>query len=185
LNEFGTKIGYGIIKKRRGRPRGSGLVKEKPIKIPNFVGFGINEINQKSLKNGIVTIRRNTKSNIKELPSRRVSDKLKNVVNAIIGGGVPKFNDLNGLDEDEKNYLHKIISKSELEDKLSIPAPSKDKQEKDIHQFEVLKGQLMSGNDSKELVKQFKLLALRLSKQGLLPKNEVNELFELLITLGY
>lgn len=184
LGQLGTVKGFGL--KRRGRPRGSGIVKQPPPpKIPNFVGFGINEINQKQLNNGIVKIRRNTKSNYVDMPSKRVSVKLQNILKTIVGGGMPKFNELQSLDEDEKEYLNKLISRSNLEDRLTIPAPSKDAQEKDINQFEILKGQILSGNDNKDLVKKFKILIRKLSKQGLLPKNDVDELTEALFDLGY
>jgi hypothetical protein len=43
----------------------------------------------------------------------------------------------------------------------------------------------MAGNDSHELVKKFKILTMKLTRQGLLPKNEVMELFEDLVNLGY
>ena len=173
------------IKKRVGRPRGSGLKKPEPIKIPNFVGFGINEINQKQLENGIVKIRRNTRTNYPDMPSKRVSNSLKSILKTIVGGGVPKYDELGKLDEEEKDYLHKLISRSNLSDRLSVPAPSKDTQEKDIHQFEVLKGQIMSGNDSVELVKKFKLLIRKLARQGLLPKADVDDLMDTLIDLGF
>ena len=185
LGDYHMVEGLGM-KKRRGRPRGSGLVKVPPVpKPPNFVGFGINEINQKNLEKGILTVRRNTKTNYMDMPSRRVSNNMKNIIKTIIGGGVPKYEELGKLDEDEKEYLYKLVNKSNLEDRLSVPAPSKDQEEKDIHNFEVMRGQIMAGNDSVELVKKFKLLIRKLSKQGLLPKNDVDDLMETLITLGY
>ena len=146
--------GSGI--KRRGRPRGAGIVRQP--RPPAYIGFGINEINQKKLKDNILTIRRNTRSTYNDMPSRHISTNFKNIMNSIIGGGVPKFEDLNKLDNEEKDYLYKIVNRSNMEDRLTIPAPSKDQQEKDIHNFEVLKGQIMSGNDSQELVKKFKVL---------------------------
>ena len=183
-----TKIGikgFGLKKKRVGRPRGTGMPKPERVIIPNFVGFGINEINQKQLKNGIVKIRRNTKTSFNDMPSKRVSSNLQGILKTISGGGIPNYNDLGKLDEEEKNYLNKLISRSNLTDRISVPAPSKDQQEKDIHNFEVMKGQLMSGNDSQELVKKFKLLIRKLSKQGLLPKADVEELLDILVDLNY
>lgn len=178
--------GLGIGKGRRGRPRGSGLPKTIPMpKPPNFIGFGINEINQKQLDKGLLKIRRNTKSNFLDMPTRRVSKNLQGIIKTIVGGGVPKYEELGKLDNDEKEYLHKIVSRSNLEDKLSVPAPSKDQQEKDIHNFEVMKGQIMAGNDSQELVKKFKLLVRKLSKQGLLPKADVEDILDTLSDLGY
>jgi hypothetical protein len=107
------------------------------------------------------------------------------IINQIVGGSVPSFEDMNSLSEEEKQYLHKLVSKSNLTDRLSVPAPSKDQMEKDFHSFEVMKGEILSGNDSTELVKKFKLLLIKLSRQNLLPRNEVNELMEDLISLGY
>ena len=187
LGDLGVRMGRDMngLGLKRGRPRGTGLPKPKPIKIPNFVGFGINEINAKSLDKGILKIRRNTGSNYMDMPSRHVSDNMKNIIKRIVGGGVPKYEELTKLDEDEKEYLHKIISRSNLDDKLSIPAPSKDQQEKDIHQFEIMRGQIMAGNDSLELVKKFKLLVRKLSKQGLLPKADVEDILDTLLELGY
>jgi hypothetical protein len=128
------------------------------------------------------------------MPSKRVSSNLQGILKTISGGGIPNYNDLGKLDEEEKNYLNKLISRSNLTDRISVPAPSKDQQEKDIHNFEVMRGQIMSGNDSQELVKKFKLLIRKLSKQGLLPKADVEgllpkadveELLDILVDLNY
>jgi hypothetical protein len=103
----------------------------------------------------------------------------------MVGGGVPSYNDLNGLSEPEKVYLHNVAKRSNIVDKFSIPAPNKDQYEKDIHEFEVLKGEIMAGNDSKELIKKFKLHLMKLSKMGSLPKKEVTDIMEELLQLGY
>lgn len=192
------------LKRGRGRPQGYRKMKggclsdgsethrrhiqepkEDLRKKANFVGFGINEIHQKQLDKGLVKIRRSTKSNYMDMPTRRVSTNLQGILKTIVGGGVPNYNDLGKLDEEEKIYLNKLISRSELTDRISVPAPSKDQQEKDIHNFEVMRGQIMSGNDSQELVKQFKLLIRKLMKQGLLPKADVEDILTTLIDLGY
>jgi len=176
LNAIQHMIGHGINAKKVKKGRGISS---------DYRDFGINKINHKKLNDGILTIRRKSNINIPDMPSKRISRKLQKIITHISGGGVPDFNDINNLDDSEKDYLHKLISKSNLNDRLSIPAPSKDQEEKDYHQFEVMKGEIMSGNDSKELVKKFKVLILKLSKQNVLPKNEVNELLQDLLSLGY
>lgn len=175
--------GLGITKKRRGRPRGCGIVKQE--KIPNFIGFGINEINQKKLNDNILTIRRNTRTTYSDMPSKKVSPYFSNIMKIMLGGGIPNFNDLSNLPEEEKDYLYKVVQRSDMTDKLSVPTPSKDRLQKDSDQFEIMKGQILSGNDSKELVKKFKLLILKLSRNGLLPKGESKDLLETLVELGY
>lgn len=180
----GTGLRGGYKGSNRGRIRGCGIT--PIVKPPTFVGFGINEINIKKLNDKcIFTLRRNTRSNIKDIPTKHVSDRFRNVINSIIGKGIANIDDINNLDDEEKDYLYKIVKTSNMSDKLSVPAPKKDNLEKVVHQFEVMKGQIMSGNDNKDLIKKFKLLIIKLSKEGLLPRNEVNDLLEQLIMLGY
>jgi len=143
------------------------------------------EINNKKLEKGILTIRKKNKSNFMDLPSKHISKKMSDIIYQILGGGIPSNESINNLSDEEKIYFKKLISKSNLSDRLSVPTPSKDQRERDFHDFEVMKGEILSGNDSKELVKKFKLLIMKLSKMNLLPKNEVNELMEDLVNLGY
>ena len=159
---------------------------ERGARRSNFIGFGISEINRRSLDKNIVKIRRpSSKSNYMDLPSKRVSPHMKKIIERIVGGGIPEFDDLAKMDNDEKIYLNKLLEKADLKGRLSIPTPSKDQEEKDIHEFEIMKGQIMSGNDSKEFVKKFKLLMRKLAHKQLLPRNEVRDMIEILEDYGY
>ena len=89
------------------------------------------------------------------------------------------------LTDEEKHYLHKVSEKAGITNKLSIPQPSKDQLEKDIHQFEVMKGEILAGNDSPEVIKKFKLILLKLSRNGTIPKREAMEMIEELLSLGF
>ena len=164
-------FGTGLKKVKKGR----GL----------YSPFGDSEINHKNLENNILTLRRKSKTNYMDLPSKHISKHMKNIIHNIVGGKIANFEDIHNLNDEERNYLNKVISKSNLQDRLSVPAPSKDQADKDNHQWEVMRGEIMAGNDSHELVKKFKILTMKLTRQGLLPKNEVMELFEDLVNLGY
>ena len=184
-------------KRGRGRPKGSGIRKKYSEVLANsireggiepdrrFVKFGRYLINNKKLNDGILAVKCLSGNGIAEFPSQRVSNNLRKVVKTMIGGGNPTFSDLEALSEPERIYLHKLASKADIVDKFNIPTPSKTKYEQDIHDFEVMKGEIMSGNDSKELVKKFKLHILKLSKLGALPKSEVQDILETLVELGY
>jgi hypothetical protein len=189
--------GHGI-KRRRGRPKGCGIAKpyKETVKAstattgimesPRFVHFGKYLLNMHKLNNeGIFSLKQPSGGNIIGNPSIKISKNLSGVIKKMVGGGVPSFNELSQLSEPEKVYLHKVAKKSNIEDKFSIPTPSKDTEEKDMHQFEVMKGEIMSGNDNKEFIKKFKLLLMKLSKNGTLPKSEVNEILGDLVELGY
>jgi hypothetical protein len=156
------------------------------IPSPRYIRFGKFLINQQKLNNeNVLAIKRPSGGNIAEFPSQRLSNNLSTVIKKMLGGSIPTFDELNKLSDPEKVYLQKVAKKANIMDKFSIPTPDKDKEEKDIHKFEVMKGQILSGNDNKELIKEFKLLLLKLSRNGSLPKREVSELLETLVELGY
>lgn len=193
-NEDDDVLMYGVGLKRRGRPKGSGLVKPISERIDHTKGikqghthvpFGKYILNKNKLDSDLVYFKHMKGYGVKGFPMAKVSKNLGSVLRTIIGGGVPKFEELQGLSNEEKEYLHKVANKAGIMDKLSIPSPSKDKLEQDIHQFEVMKGEILSGNDSPELIKKFKLILLRLSKNGNIPKREATELMEDLIQLGF
>ena len=191
--------GSGIIK-RRGRPKGCGIAKPISYKesvkshavldkgimeTPRFLKFGKYLVNNHRLHNeDIFALKRPSGGNIVEIPSIKVSKNLAGVIKKMLGGAIPTYSDISKLSEPEKTYLHKISQKSNILDKFDIPAPAKDNLEKDIHQFEVMRGEIMAGNDNKELLKKFKLHILKLSKNGTLPKREVQEILEDLLELG-
>lgn len=187
-------IGHGLKKKGRGRPKGSGIARPFKEKVDlsrgiepdrRFVKFGRFLINTNKLHDDIVAIKRPSGSNITEFPSQRVSTHLSNVFKKIIGGGVPSFNELSSLNDMERNYLYSVSKKAEIADKLSIPTPSKDQKDKDIHDYEVAKGEILSGNDNREFIKKFKLMVVKLCKSGVLPKKEANEVLSDLVELGF
>jgi len=156
------------------------------IKVqPRFLPFGRYIINKKQLDNNIVSIKTPSGSNVPSYKSHRVSSGMGIVLRKMVGGGNPTFDEVSALDEEERNYLSRIATASNIEDKFNIPTPNKNEDEKDVNQFEIMRGQIMAGNDSTELVKKFKLLIMKLSKKGLLPQREAKDLLYELVHLGY
>lgn len=185
--------GHGL-KKRVGRPKGSGIKQPFTNKVdltkgvqrsPLYISFGNHLINHKKLTNDIISLRGQSGSSVKDMKSTKVSNHFGSIVRKIVGGGSPSYDEMSKLSEEEKIYLHKLATKSNLHDKLSIPTPSKDAMDKDIHEFEVAKGEIMSGNDNKELIKKFKILILKLKRNGVLPKGQVDDIIEELLQMGY
>jgi hypothetical protein len=186
-------IGSGL-RKRRGRPKGRGIKKtfdeyidpDAGVKSKTpFISFGKHFINNNKLQDGVISLRHKSGAGLPNFPSRKVSPNLSSIIKTIVGGGMPSYNDVDKLSDEEKNYLHQISKKSDLTQMLAIPAPSKDKMEKDFNQFEIMKGEIMAGNDSKDLIKKFKVLLLRLVNTGQLPKAQVQEIMTELLEMGY
>jgi len=179
-------IGKGIKGKGLSRkPKAIKINTEGGIKPQDeYVSLGRYFINKHKLNKNIVSVRTKTGHSAK-LPVRRVSDNMSAVVKTILGGGMPSFDALEKLTDEEKNYLHKLSKQSNIIDKLSIPTPNKSQLDKDINEFEIMKGQIMNGNDNMEYIKKFKLLLMKLINQDVLPRNQGKEILCDIATLGY
>lgn len=179
--------------------QGKGLIRVRPSQVfesdidysvgikptAKFIPIGRFLINKRQLDNDIIAIKRPAGSTIQKLPSQRVSRHFGNVMRKIVGGGMPTFEEIQKLTDEEQAFLHKVAKETRIDDKLSIPTPKKDEDEKDINEFEILRGQILSGNDNTELVKKFKTILLKLSRKELIPKIQVRDLLLDLATLGH
>ncbi len=84
------------------------------------------------------------------------------------------------MDNDDKELLHKIVKLSRIE--LSVPTPDLTKSEQDNHHFQLLRGQLLAGNSSQEVIKELKQLLLKFLSAGTIPKAQANAvLYELMV----
>ena len=151
---------------------------------PKYMQFGKLLMNKQKLNKGIVSLKRPAGSYIPGLPAQRVSNRLASLLKTITGGGIPSFDELNGLDADEKAYLNKVAKVSNIDAKISIPTPNKDADEKLINEFEILRGEIMAGNDNKDLIKKFKVKLVDMSNKQLLPKQQARELLMDLASMG-
>ena len=57
--------------------------------------------------------------------------------------------------------------------------------EKEKHQFDVMKGEIIAGNDNEKLVKDFKRLLLKLMSKHKINKKEGHDILMELVILGY
>jgi hypothetical protein len=183
----GTGVGRAVVSKVRGDVIAPSSVNwEGGVKASQrFVPLGRYVINTHRLNDDIVAIKRPRGGCLKDFPSTRISRRLGCVIRNIVGGGVPTFNDLDELDDTERAYLYKLAKESNILERLSIPAPKKSEVDKELNDFEIMKGQIIAGNDNKELIKKFKMLILKLSNKNIIPKPQVRELLFDLTNMGY
>jgi hypothetical protein len=197
MNRFGIK-GCGVGTQLKGA--NGGLRKEtrgEIIKLDQidfqkavpqdkkFIPFGRFVINKNRLDKGVLAIKRPSGSVIAQFPSQRISPKVQKILTNIIGGSLHSFEDYSELDDDERTYLHKLSEFSNIDSRLRLPAPKLNKDDQDTNRFEILKGQILAGNDNPSMVKEFKLLILKLSRNKLLPSGQTKDLLMTLAELGY
>jgi len=188
---FGGLQGSGIRKKIQGR----GIKQEEPKKeIPKkgiqkkdaYVDFGNYIIHTSKLDDGILVVKTKSKTKISDIPQKKLSQNLSNIFHTIVGGSTDiNPDDMTRLTNEEKTFLDKVIRRAKLSNQVRIPLPEKDEKQREDERFELLRGQVLSGNDSSELIAEFKKLLLKLKREKRLPKNEVDDILYELLILGY
>lgn len=157
-----------------------GLPKDK-----SYIPFGKYVIHKQKLTGGILQVRTIKGGAIPKLPTLGISPALGGIIKKMVGGGLPTYDEMNALNEDEKNTLYKVFKLSQIDKADMLPSPDKTKEETEMNRFQILKGQIQAGNDSTELIKEFKRMLLKFISGGKIPRREGMDIVCELMSLGF
>jgi hypothetical protein len=150
---------------------------EKPLE---YIPFGKYILHKYRLNDSVLMLRSKSNNSIPTLPPQKISPAIASILKQIIVGGSPSFEAISGLDADDKELLHKIVRLSHIE--LSVPTPDLTKTEQYNHRFQLLRGQLLAGNSSQEVIKELKQLLLMFISNNTIPKAQANAvMYELMV----
>jgi len=158
--------------------RGSGLA--KPL-----ASFGKYQIDLKDFKDGHLSLYTASGNKQRKIPRQAIGGNVSNVLKSIVVGKRPKPKDVLSLNDEEKEYLAGIGVASGLEDLSDMPTKKKTEEQKEMHEFEVLKGQIGAGNDNPKIVKDFKNMLIKMVKAKKIRKNEAHDILIELAALGH
>lgn len=145
---------------------------KKPIQ---YVQFGRYMIHHPKLKEGVLQLRTPKGGAVKVLPSEYLTPRVRDMMLTMVGNGSPSLEDFHRLTADEKEKLHLITRHSQYE-KVSIPKGNMDKEEQELHKFTILKGEIMAGNNNRQLLKEFKTMLMKFVGEGKVPRRQANEI---------
>jgi hypothetical protein len=171
--------GVGTRARKSAAERSTGY--KKP---PAYKQLGRYLINHHKLNDGVLMVKTPSGSGVKELPTEAISSKLAETMKHISYGQTPPLDLYEELNADDKEKLHHIVRHSRAEG-IKVPNPSKNTQEADMNRFQILKGEIIAGNDSKEVAREFKVLLMKLMREGRVPRRQGNEILEDMLRFGH
>jgi hypothetical protein len=151
----------------------------------SYIPFGKYVIHKHKLTGGILQVRTVKGGSIPKLPTLGISPSLGKIIKKMVGGGLPTYDEMSALNEDEKNTLYKVFKLSNIDKADMLPSPDKTKEEQEMNRFQILKGQIQSGNDSAELIKEFKCILMRFISGGKIPRGQGMDIVCELMALGF
>lgn len=143
--------------------------------------FGIYRINLNKLKTNILSVSTQKKSHVLSVV---VGTKLRDIL--LDHHYHRKFNltDYNNLEKDQKIIMNDLLKRSGMDDRLGIRITN-DELDKMMDRYNLVKGEIMAGNDARELRTELKHLVIRLVKLGFLPPKKSNDLLMELLLLEH
>jgi hypothetical protein len=182
-----TISGYGLSLPKKAKKAiqvdmSRGLAYES---APSYIAFGKYVINPNKMSSGVFDMKTMKGGLVVKYPTKMLSAKLSKMINRIIGGRMPDEEDFNEMDLTDQNFLFNLANDAKIMDRLKLPTPKRTKEGEETNRFEILRGQLISGNDNKELIKEFKQMLLKLSDEGRIKKSEAREILLDLVALGH
>ena len=148
------------------------------------VVIGNKLINIPKLMKNYVSLRYNDKSYVKgKGMNRAITTDLKKIIQDVIEKNKYEITDYNKLEDAEKEYLDQLFDFCKI-GILSHKYQNDKENDKDIKRFNLLKSSILSGNDSRELLKEFKLLLFKLKSKNLISTHHFNYLCMQLVMLN-
>jgi hypothetical protein len=183
----GKMAGRGLAKPKINKPYRQSIahLMDKPPEKPKpYTQFGRYFINKHRLEGeGIVAFRQPSGNTIGSLPTEKVSPRLAKVIKTLVGKGIPSYEDISALDKAEKEKLCKITKTCNVDNPAIPVMKSEDKQEED--RFNILRGEIIAGNDNPKIAKEFKVMLMKFVAEGRIPKRQANEILHELLALGH
>ncbi len=171
--------------KRRMYLAGAGVTSAGPKAADHgWQKFGKYILARNDLENGDrVHIRYANGQPIRRIPVKIAGSGVKAVLSSIADKKRPSPSALKKLSEDEREYVQSLIKTASIAP-TEITSTKSDKEQMK-HEFEKMKGQIVAGNDSPELIKKFKHTIKAMQQNKLLPAASVSEILHELSTLGH
>lgn len=148
-----------------------------------MIRFGCGLINRKRLKQNFLSVMSSTGKSYRIKPTL-IQNDLKNLLLNFDYTGKVGLEDYQKLGDASKQMFHRLLEATDNEKLLGLKFNHQDDLLETVQRFEVLKGLLLAGNDGKELLRELKMVVLRLVNSGKLPqKQSIDFLMELMLLL--
>ncbi|NBO26239.1 MAG: hypothetical protein EBU96_05510 [Actinobacteria bacterium] len=141
---------------------------------PRYDQFGCYLLHKPSLEKNRINIKFPSLASHPKIPQRIVSDELAALITKILETGQMNAPLYAALSTGDKKYFDSLAHMCKIDGKLGIaPSPKNDE---DLRRFQIVRGEILSGNDAPQLIKELKLLTLKLVTEGKIPKRSAHDL---------
>ena len=176
------------IKKQREKNimerRGINIIGKGMKTTEQLLPFGKYALNPTHLHKHKLGLKTRNNNSVKKYPVQSISEDVADILKSI--GNQQGF-DVSVLEDEDKTFLYELLDYAEVP--VNLPrqrgSGNADCKDKDLHRFELLKGQVLAGNNAKEIVDELKVLIVKLMNDDRINRKDGQNLLTDLVSLGF
>ena len=152
--------------------------------MSEYIPFGRYLLSLKNLQKNRFMLRTKARNPVLSFKTLTLTRKTKSIVQKLLQDVEVTFDEVDALNEDERNIINQIVEKTEINTRLRVPNTKRSQLEKDLNKFNVLRGSIIAGGDNIEMLRDFRRLLLHLTNENYISKKECNEVLMELLKLN-
>lgn len=142
----GVKLGKGLPENARGI---------------RYAQFGKYIIHLPSLDKHTISIKYPSVLSIADIPNKHVSQKFIDMIKQYLATDTIDKGMFNNLEEEEQEFFHYLTRRCAVDTGMSGAGAMTDRERKDMERFELIRGQVIAGNNAPEVLKELKQYLLK------------------------
>jgi hypothetical protein len=150
-----------------------------------YLKLGKYKANKEKLLGGKLQIRSENENQVNNVKSQMITKNIRDILLKINKKEIINYSDVDKLDENEKNHLYNIGKKMHITELFEIPSTLKNQEEKLKDEFFKLRGSIMAGNNSPEILKKFKMILIKMKNNKMISLSEFNEILNIFLEMDY
>ena len=144
--------------------------------MSEYIPFGKYILSLKQLSKGRFMLRTKSRNPILSFKTIVLTRRTKAIVQKLLQDIDVSFEEVDALNEDERNILNQIVEKTEINTRLRVPNTRRSKLEQKLNKFNVLRGSIIAGNNNENLLRDFRMLLVELNSEGYVSKKETSDI---------
>jgi hypothetical protein len=140
---------------------------------PSYLSFGKYVIHMGHLLDkNVANFKHRSLGSIPTIKPLTISDDYKDFILDTIDNQKPNERLFNKLPQDEQKHFERVVSGAGLTDVFKLKRSHTEQERKDSERFELLRGEVMAGNNSEKVLKELRGLIVRFINEGRLHQRE-------------
>jgi hypothetical protein len=183
---LGEIEGSGVKKEDKKRIVLGGSYLSSKIQTPqidNYIPLGKYLAHKSKLIGGKLQIRSHNNNQVHNLKSQNITNNVRDILMKLNKNETINFKDVDKLNTDEKNQLYILGKKLHITELFDIPSTLKSQEDILKDEFIKLRGSIVSGNNSPDLLRKFKIVMLKMKNNKLISLQEYNEVLNILFEM--